>query len=264
MSDAILSLEGRVAIVTGAARGIGAAAAKAVAGAGATVMIGDVLEDELAATACEIGRGVLAQRLDVTDASLWSEAVKLVMQRFGRLDVLVNNAAIVEYERFENTSVQSLRRILEVNVVGTFLGMQAVLPHMKRARRGSIINISSAAGLMGLNTLSAYAASKWAVRGLSRSAALELGEHGIRVNTIHPAAIDTAMTHPSGLSQEEFSKRSSNVPMGRWGQADEVADAILYLACDASSFTTGSELLVDGGMCAGQRIFDRTASRAVE
>lgn len=244
-----------VAIVSGAARGIGAAIARELVSAGATVFIGDVLDTPLAEAARELGDRAIAARLDVTIAGDWHALVDAAMAKFGRIDVLVNNAGILQFAAFEATGADVMRRILDVNVMGVFHGMQAVLPHMKKARRGSIINMSSLSGLIGNNAVSAYATSKWALRGLSRSAALELGLHGIRVNTVHPGGIDTSMSNPSGLTRERLDDAFRIAPLQRAGDPAEVAALVRFLASDAAAYINGSEIGIDGGMGAGQYFF---------
>jgi len=250
-----MKLDGRVVLVTGAARGIGAAIARVLAEAGAQVVLTDVLDEALAATAAQIGERALALRLDVTDGQAWAATVEQVLARYGRLDALVNNAGILAFATLEDTTEEQFRRILEVNVTGTFLGMRAVTPAMKAVRRGSIVNISSADGLMGRNALTAYTASKWAIRGLTRSAALELGLHGVRVNSVHPGGIFTELANPGGLSREQYDGLFDWLPLQRAADPEEVARSVLFLVSDASSYSTGSEFAVDGGMSAGQYYF---------
>jgi len=247
--------DGKVVLVTGAARGIGAAIARAFAAAGATVVATDVLDAELAGTVTGIGARAQARRLDVTDEVAWESTVRDVVAKHGRLDALVNNAGILAFGELQATTAAELRRLLEVNDVGVFLGMKAVFPGMKAARRGAIVNMSSSSGLMGNNAVGAYGATKWAVRGLTRSAALEYGPHGVRVNSVHPYGIDTQMSNPQGLPREQLNPGYRNVPLQRMGDPSEVANAVLYLASDAASFTSGAELPIDGATCAGQYFY---------
>jgi 3alpha(or 20beta)-hydroxysteroid dehydrogenase len=250
-----LSFDGKVVLVTGAARGIGAAIARAFAASGATVVATDVLDDALAATASAAGPRVQARRLDVTDDAGWVAVVGEIETRHRRLDALVNNAGILAFGDLQSMTADGFRRLFEVNVIGTFLGMKTVFPVMKAAGRGAIVNMSSSSGLMGNNAVGAYGATKWAVRGLTRSAALEYGPHGVRVNSVHPYGIDTMMSNPQGRPREELNARYRNVPLQRMGDPVEVANAVLYLCSDAASFTSGAELPIDGAACAGQYFY---------
>ena len=175
--------------------------------------------------------------------------------KHGRLDALVNNAGILAFGDLQSTTAEQFRRLFEVNVIGVFLGMQAVFPVMKAAGRGAIVNMSSSSALMGNNAVGAYGATKWAVRGLTRSAALEYGPHGVRVNGVHPYGIDTWMSNPQGAPRETLNPGYRNVPLQRMGDPSEVANAVLYLASDAASYTSGAELAVDGATCAGQYFY---------
>ncbi|HET6952254.1 MAG TPA: glucose 1-dehydrogenase [Acidimicrobiales bacterium] len=240
-------LDGKVAIITGAARGQGAAEARLFAAEGARVLLADVLDDDGAAVAAEIGDAALYTHLDVTDEDQWAAAVALAEERFGPVTVLVNNAGILMFQALHKTSLEDFDRVMRVNVHGVFLGMKAVTPPMTRAGGGSIVNISSTAGLQGLPYLGAYVASKWAVRGLTKTAAIDLGHKGIRVNSVHPGGIDTPMV--AGLSGDApFYKR---LPVPRMGSADEAARAVLFLASDEASYIAGAELAVDGGATCG-------------
>jgi 3alpha(or 20beta)-hydroxysteroid dehydrogenase len=240
-------LDGKVAIITGAARGQGAAEARLFAAEGARVLVADVLDDEGKAVAAEIGDAAVYTHLDVTDEGQWADAVALAERTFGPVTVLVNNAGILLFQAVHKTELDDFDRILRVNVHGVFLGMKAVTPSMEKAGGGSIINISSTAGLQGLPYLAAYVASKWAVRGLTKSAAIDLGHKGIRVNSVHPGGIDTPMV--AGTSADApFYKR---LPVARMGSADESARAVLFLASDEASYIAGAELAVDGGATCG-------------
>jgi 3alpha(or 20beta)-hydroxysteroid dehydrogenase len=244
----MFDLNGKVALITGGARGQGAAEARLFSEYGAGVMIADVREDEARATASQI-KNCDYVRLDVGDEAGWEVAVSKTLERFGRLDILVSNAAISHFAPIEATSLADFDRVLRVNLGGMFLGMKAVLPAMK-AHGGSIINISSIAALTGRAGLSAYASSKWAVRGLSRSAALEFATHKIRVNSIIPGLIDTPMTQEA-YGPERLKLRGEALPVGRAGVPQDIAHMALFLASDASSFCTGGEYLCDGGETAG-------------
>jgi 3alpha(or 20beta)-hydroxysteroid dehydrogenase len=242
-------LTGKVALVTGGARGQGAAEAKLFSEEGAAVMITDVLDAEgkQTATAC----GGHYRHHDVTSEADWKAVVQEVMARHGRLDVLVNNAGIWMTGRLTDTTLPDYRRVIDVNQVGVFLGMQAVSGPMIAARSGSIINISSIAGIRGSAAGFAYGASKWAVRGMTKSAAQELGPHGIRVNSIHPGLIETAMLHQlPGVDAGRLDSMVQRIPLGRVAEAIEVAKLALYLASDDSSYSSGAEFIVDGGITA--------------
>ncbi len=248
-------LDCKVALITGAARGQGAAEAKLFAEQGASLVLGDVRDEPLQLLADELrqaGHLVLALSLDVSSASDWSRAVAAADERFGRLDVLVNNAAIADISGLEETTQEQWDRVVSINQTGTWLGMKAVLPMMRRTRSGSIVNVSSIYGLVGSGGSAAYHASKGAVRLLSKTAALELARDGIRVNSVHPGCIDTPMFHesaPAGtLTASEIA--AANTPMRRLGTPMEVAFGVLFLACDESSFVTGTELVIDGGYTA--------------
>jgi 3alpha(or 20beta)-hydroxysteroid dehydrogenase len=240
-------LDGKVAIITGAARGQGEAEARLFAAEGAKVVLADVLDDQGEAVAAEIGDAAMYTHLDVTDEAQWQAAVELAEQRFGPVTVLVNNAGVLLFQAVHKTELDDFDRILRVNVHGVFLGMKSVTPSMTKAGGGSIVNISSTAGLQGLPFLGAYVASKWAVRGLTKTAAIDLGHKGIRVNSVHPGGIDTPMV--AGTSADApFYKR---LPVARMGSADEAANAVLFLASDEASYIAGAELAVDGGATCG-------------
>jgi 3alpha(or 20beta)-hydroxysteroid dehydrogenase len=242
-------LDGRVALITGGARGQGAEEARLFAGEGARVVITDVLDDDGKQTAADIGSAATFHHHDVTSESEWTSVVEAVLAEHGQLDVLVNNAGILAISPLVMTTEADYRRVIDVNQIGTFLGMKAVVPHMVERQRGSIINISSVAGLMGSPGMIAYGASKWAVRGMTKSVALEIAPFGVRVNSIHPGIIETPML-------EEFERWGimgavmERVPVGRKAEAGEVANLALYLASDESAYSTGSEFVVDGGMTA--------------
>lgn len=248
-----MRLKDKVALISGGARGMGAVEAELFASHGARVVLGDVLIEEGQITAEKIveqGGEAHFQPLDVTDERQWASIVEETVSRFGRVDVLVNNAGIYRIAPIEHTPVDMLRQILEVNVTGVFLGTRAVIPQMRKQGGGSIINISSTAGLAGSANSSAYQASKGAVRIFTKSTAIEHVGAGIRANSVHPGVIDTDMIAELLSDPEERRQRIESVPLKRVGTAMDVAYAVLYLASDESSFVTGAELVVDGGKTA--------------
>ena len=242
-------LEGKVAIVTGAARGMGAATARLFAAEGAHVLLTDVLEDAGRRTAAAFGAAF--RRHDVSREDQWQAVVDEALERFGRLDVLVNNAGVLHVAALLDTSKADFERVMAVNVTGVLLGLKAAGAVMVNQGGGAIVNISSVDGFKATNGCSAYSASKWAVRGLTRAAALELGPRGVRVNSVHPGAIDTPMVNPDGRDMDADGG-SDDVPAQRTGRAEEVAQASLYLASDEASYCHGTELAVDGGLLAGR------------
>jgi 3alpha(or 20beta)-hydroxysteroid dehydrogenase len=238
-------ISGKTAIVTGGAMGMGAATVARFAAEGANVVIADVHAEAARALAEELGGNVVFLALDVADPAAWADVVKRTEERFGGVDILVNNAGIADTGPFEEWSAARLQRVLDVNLFGVFHGIQAVTPVMKKAGGGAIVNVGSVGALQGFPMMSGYVASKWAVRGLTKTVALELGKHGIRLNAVHPGQIDTPMT--SNVTFE-----TDHVALGRMGQAGEIADIILFLASDDARFVTGAEITGDGGQSAGQ------------
>ena len=249
-----MRLENRVALISGGARGQGAAEARLFAQEGAKVVIGDILEEEgrrVEAEINELGGQCLFVRLDVTSESDWQQAAAAASARFGKLDILVNNAGIFKLGAVEDTSEELWDEIMDINSKGVFLGTKAAIPEMRKAGGGSIINISSVAGLIGTAYSAAYGASKGAVRLFTKSTAIQYAREGIRANSIHPGVIDTPMTAPNLLADEASRQRSiERHPLGRVGEAQDVAYGALFLASDESSFMTGSELVIDGGLTA--------------
>ena len=247
-----MRLENKVAFISGGGRGMGEVMAKLFAQEGASVVIGDVLEDEgkqVEAAINETGGNCLFVRLDVTDESQWQQGVAATVARFGKLDILINNAGIYRTNKIENTSAEEWDQVLAINGKGVFLGTKAAIPEMRKAGGGSIINLSSVAGLVGSADSGAYNASKGAVRLLTKSTAIQYAKEGIRANSIHPGTIETPMTADL-LSGEGRRDRINRTPLRRLGRADDVAYGALYLASDEASFVTGSELVIDGGRTA--------------
>ncbi|MCV7228408.1 glucose 1-dehydrogenase [Mycolicibacterium komossense] len=237
-------LAGKVALVSGGARGMGASHARALAAQGARVVLGDILDPEGELVAKDIGETARYVHLDVTEPDDWAAAVAVAVAEFGGLDILVNNAGIMNFGMIEDYELSDWHKILDVNLTGVFLGIRAVVAPMKAAGRGSIINISSIEGMAGTIATHGYTATKFAVRGLTKSVALELGPSGIRVNSIHPGLIKTPMTDwvPEDIFQ---------TALGRAAEPEEVSNLVVYLASDESSYSTGSEFVVDGGCTAG-------------
>jgi NAD(P)-dependent dehydrogenase (short-subunit alcohol dehydrogenase family) len=238
-------LADRVALVTGGARGQGAAHALRLAGEGAVVVIGDVLDAEGASTAAELvaqGHDVTYAHLDVADPESWRQSYALLDERFGRLDILVNNAGIIHVTEIADESLDAWNHLLAVNLTGAFLGLQTMLPLLRRARRAAVVNTSSIFGPSGAIGYAAYAASKAGLLGLTRSAALELAHDGIRVNALVPGGVSSPMNdaEPEGGVVPE-------TPLGRRADPAELAAAVAYLVSDDASFVTGTELVVDGG-----------------
>tara|TARA_Y100000588_G_C14152202_1_gene881060 strand:+ start:644 stop:1396 length:753 start_codon:yes stop_codon:yes gene_type:complete len=249
-----MRLDNKVALVSGGARGIGAAITKALAGEGAKVIIGDVLENAGQSTAKEIvqsGGECFFVSLDVTSESDWDNAVDEAISRFGKLDILVNNAGVTSRGNVEDISSDDWSRVMDVNVKGGFLGSKACIPKMRSNGGGSIVNISSGAAIAPQpNTSGAYAASKGAVRIFTKSTAIQYASDNIRCNSVHPGPVETDMLNLNRQGEEELAEMKSRVPLGRFGRAEDIAYGVLYLASDESSFVTGSELVIDGGRTA--------------
>ncbi len=238
-------VDGKVALISGGAQGMGAEDARALIAEGAKVVIGDILDEKGEALAEEINAttpdSIRYVHLDVTKADDWEAAVATAVNDFGKLNVLVNNAGTVALGQIGQFDMTKWQRVIDVNLTGTFLGMQASVEAMKADGGGSIINISSIEGLRGAIMVHPYVASKWAVRGLTKSAALELGQFNIRVNSVHPGFIRTPMT-------KHFPDNMLRIPLGRPGQPEEVATFIVFLASDESRYSTGAEFVMDGGL----------------
>ena len=248
-----MRLVGKVALISGSARGQGEAEARLFAKEGASVVVGDVLENQgkkVEAEINETGGRALFVTLDVASESDWENAIRQTVQTFGKLDVLVNNAAIYRRVLIEDTTVEEWDEVMAVNAKGVFLGTKHAIPEMRKAGGGSIINISSTAGLVGSPRGSAYGASKGSVRLLTKSTAIQYAKDGIRANSIHPGPIDTEMIAANIGTPEGLAASLGRVPLGRIGTVDDVAYGALFLASDESSYMTGSELVIDGGATA--------------
>jgi 3alpha(or 20beta)-hydroxysteroid dehydrogenase len=247
-----VKLQGKTAIITGGARGMGAATSRLFAAEGAQVAIADLLDPEGAALAAELGDAARFYHHDVTSEEDWAKLGAAVEADLGPVDILVNNAGILLFRTLFDTTLADYQRVLDVNLVGEFLGIKAVGPGMVARGKGAIVNISSVDGMKGANGLGAYCSSKWGVRGLTRVAAMELGHKGVRVNSVHPGGVDTVMTNQEGRSRDQVDQAYGNVPLQRVGAPEEVAKASLFLASDDSSYLAGAEIVVDGGMVVGQ------------
>jgi 3alpha(or 20beta)-hydroxysteroid dehydrogenase len=242
-------LDGKVAIVTGGAMGQGAGIVRAFVAEGARVVIADVAKDEGQALADELGDGAHFAAHDVSDQTAWTTLVADTNERFGPVGVLANNAGILRFGRVESMPVDEVELLWRVNQLGCWLGMQAVVPTMKAQRSGSIINASSTEGLGGMANTVAYGATKFAVRGMTKGAAHELGRFNIRVNSVHPGMIDTPMTRTHG-GDAAMEYGATKVPLRRVGHPEDVAPLYVFLASDESTYITGAEIAVDGGVTA--------------
>lgn len=241
-------LDGKVALISGAARGQGEAQARLFAREGARIVLADVLDEDgerVAASIVDAGAEAVYQHLDVREEGDWGSVVQRALDAFGRLDVLINNAGIFRLGRIEDLKLDDYMEVIRINQVGVLLGMKAAVPALKAAGGGAIVNTSSTAGLTGFAGGAAYVASKWAVRGMTKVAALEFGAYGIRVNSVHPGPIDTPMI-------AGFDLGNTQQPIGRVGTTAEVANLMLFLASDDSSYCTGAEFVIDGGGQAGR------------
>jgi 3alpha(or 20beta)-hydroxysteroid dehydrogenase len=235
-----------VAIVTGGARGLGEAQARRLLADGARVVITDVLDEQGAALADALGDRAAFVRHDVTSEAQWDQVVARTEELFGPVTALSNNAGIVIHKPMMDTTEEEFRRVVDVNLVGVFLGMKAVVPSMRRAGHGAIVNLSSVAGMQGYKGIIGYSAAKYGVRGMSKSAALELAPDNIRVNSVHPGTIQTDMTATRGDAE------GSKIPLQRRGEPAEIASMVAYLLSDDASYVTGHEHVVDGGVLAGK------------
>ncbi|MEW9854559.1 SDR family NAD(P)-dependent oxidoreductase [Novosphingobium sp. M1R2S20] len=247
-----MRLSGKVALVTGGAQGIGEAIVRKLAAHGASVLIGDIQSDKARGVAGDIGGQVVPLRLDVTDPGSWEAAVQAASSQFGGLDILVNNAGNGTGGPIEHQDIASHNAIVDLNLNGVWLGIRAAVPLLAKRGGGSIVNMSSIDGLAGVAHLSTYVATKFAVTGMTKALALELGDRNIRVNSVHPGIVDA--THNRGMppaAMERLRKAIERQPIKRMAKVEEVANAVLFFASDESSYCTGSELLVDGGHLAG-------------
>ena len=263
-----MRVDGKIAVVTGGARGMGESMVRVLAAEGARVVVADV-EDELGRqVADDLGDVAAYVHLDVTSAGAWEDLLRATALQFGTPDVLVNNAGILRVGTVVDTDPDVFRAVLDVNLTGTFLGLRTVGGAMVAAGRGSVVNISSTGGLMGYSTLGAYVASKWGMRGLTRSAAIEMGPAGVRVNSVHPGAVATPMVGAVGLDAlveppphgavdtdprlVAVDAMATDQPIARAGRPVELARLVLFLASDESSYCTGAEFVADGGATAGR------------
>lgn len=242
-------LDGKVALISGGARGMGASHARTFVAEGAKVIIGDVLEEEGRTLAKELGDDVRFLVHDVTSEADWQRAVQLAVDTFGKLDVLVNNAGVLAFGSMAEMSLEAFRRVIDINLIGEWLGMKYASAVMGEG--SVIVNISSQNGLVGGTNLTAYCSSKFGVTGLTKSAALELGKQGIRVNSVHPAGVATPMLGRAEGDVDSGIGPMSTIPIPRMAYPEEISKMVLFLACDDSSFCTGGQYLIDGGMTAG-------------
>jgi 3alpha(or 20beta)-hydroxysteroid dehydrogenase len=247
-------LDGKVALITGGARGQGASHARRFVAEGARVIVADVLDEPGAQLTADLGPPATYVHLDVSDEASWDAAIAATAESFGRLDVLVNNAGILRVAPLADTELADYRAVIDVNQIGCFLGMRAAARTMGAAGGGSIVNVSSIAGLQGMPGVIAYVASKFAIRGMTKAAAIELGHQGIRVNAVHPGTIDTPMIAVGDFDGVDQDALYASLPIPRIGQPDDVSHLMVFLASDESAYCTGGEFVVDGGVTAGPAI----------
>jgi NAD(P)-dependent dehydrogenase (short-subunit alcohol dehydrogenase family) len=249
-----MRLDGKVALISGGARGQGAGEARLFAREGARVVFGDILDEEGRKVEAEIRESAgeaIYLHLDVTNEADWAAAVETAVSHYGKLDILVNNAGVVSWGTLEDTTTEEWDRVMDVNAKGVFLGTKAAIPEMRKAGGGSIVNISSISGMIGQDSIqSVYNASKGAVRLLTKATAIQYAKEGIRANSVHPGSVATLMNAARRADPELYRQSLSRIPLGRVAEPEEIAYAVLYLASDESSFVTGSELVIDGGFTA--------------
>ena len=241
-------LIGKVAIVTGGARGMGAAHVRKLVSLGAKVVFTDLLEDEGKQLEADLGADVTFVKQDVSKADSWTQVVQLAEETYGALHILVNNAGVSVKKSIEELTEEEYRKVIDINQISIFLGMKAVLPAMRRAKGGSIINISSILGLAAREDILPYVSTKFAIRGMTKTAALEFAKDNIRVNSVHPGSIRTALTDLVYKTEEELRQRAESIPLQRFGDVEDVANLVAFLASDFSAYSTGSEFLIDGGV----------------
>jgi 3alpha(or 20beta)-hydroxysteroid dehydrogenase len=246
-------LDGKVALITGGARGMGKSHARYFVSEGARVVIGDVLDDKGKAVADKLGDACRYVHHDVTSEADWAAAVDATVAGYGKLDVLVNNAGVLHHASIADTSLADFRRVVEVNLVGCFLGVKHAIAPMTAAGGGSIVNVSSIEGFAGAAGLSAYSASKFGIRGVTRAAAQELGRHGIRVNSVHPGGVVTSMTlgNTAAFGDVDGLAFVNAMPIPRFAEPIEISRLVAFLASDESSYSTGAEFVADGGILSG-------------
>lgn len=244
-------LDGKIAVVTGAARGQGEATARVFAAQGAKVVLADMLEAEAQAVAASLGDNAMAYKLDVSSEDDWNALAKAVEAKWGAADILVNNAGVVHPAGMLDLTKADFERVLSINLIGSWLGIKALAPGMVAKGKGAIVNICSSSALWGMNGLTAYSASKWALRGISKTAAMELGPKGVRVNAVFPGGINTVMGNVTNEEASELAKYYVGQPIARIGEPEEVANTSLFLVSDDASYVCGAEIAVDGGMTMG-------------
>jgi len=248
-------LDGKVAIVTGAARGQGEETARLFVREGCRVVLTDLLADEGEAVAAALGDAAVFVRHDITEDAGWVEVVETATRMFGRLDILINNAGILHHAGMLDCTTDDFRRVLDINLVGAFIGMRTVAPVMQETGGGAVVNVSSIQGIVGRAGTPAYTASKFGLRGLTKTAALEFGKLGIRVNSIHPGGVDTPLIRDSSpdleLTREMLDAAHAHLPVPRCGRPEDIAPTSLFLVSDEAAYITGAELVIDGGMTCG-------------